>query len=74
MTNLIRKISYGPDYKDSMKHPVGSHVLRGTLKVVDIRDLGNEIYEIYVENDKDEVFVWKKISGMPVVVEFNVEF
>jgi hypothetical protein len=74
MTNLIRKISYGPDYKDSMKHQIGSMVLRGTLEVVDIRDIGNETYEVYVRNDKNESFMWKKISGMPVVIEFNVDF
>lgn len=74
MINPIRKIAVGPDYKDSMKYAVGVKVLRHTLEIVEIRNIGNSEYDIYVENDIDETFVWKRISGMPVVLEFNIDF
>ena len=74
MSRLIRKISVGPDYKDSMKYSVGTEVRRRTLRIVEIRDLSNSEFDIYVENEQNECFIWKRVSGMPVMVEYNVDF
>jgi len=58
----IRKVSIGSDYKSSMNYVVGQTVLRK--------------YTIHViENNKNEVFLWKTFSiTMPVSVEYNVNY
>lgn len=69
----IRKISIGPDYKSGAMHYVlGQKVLGGKHSVHLIRECDSK-YEIWVEKD-DEVVLWKTISGVPVSVEYDVNF
>lgn len=71
---VIRKISVGPDYKNSMHYTVGQLVLGNnyTIHLIKTDDLGNVL--IYIEN-KDEVVLWKTINAnMPYILEANIEF
>ena len=71
----IRKISVGPDYKNAMHYSVGQPVISGTHKIHHIRGVDQLGYEIYIENESLEIFLWKSISeSYPVIVEFNIEF
>jgi hypothetical protein len=71
----IRKVSVGPDYKNAMHYSVGQHVVSGTHTIHHIKCAEAYGYEIYIENDKREVFLWKKISeSYPVILEFNIDF
>lgn len=68
---MIRKISIGPDYKEAMHYTVGQSFNRVTIST--IRQSAAGSYEIYVQNDNDEVILWKEVVGMPVVVEYDVK-
>jgi len=73
----IRKIAIGPDYKGGAMHYLaGQKVLDGTheLHLIKFSEL-KKSYELYVINDKKEVFLWKEINfAMPIVVEYNINF
>jgi len=73
----IRKISIGPDYKSgAMHYIVGKEILGNTHKIHLIRfDSHSESIKIWIQNDKDEVLLWKEFtSNMPVSIEFNINF
>ena len=72
----IRKVSVGPDYKSgAMHYQVGQTILNGTHTIHLIKSRESGVIEIYVENDKQEVFLWKGFTvTMPISIEYNVSF
>lgn len=82
MNSQIRKISLGDGHPDNMMHyQVGkSYVLSGkSYTLTDIildRELintGKLAYNIYIANSYGKV-LWKTVIGVPVVVEYNINF
>lgn len=70
----IRKVSIGSDYKSSMNYVVGQRVLRTYTVHVIRREADGEI-KVYVENDNDEIFLWKSFNvSMPSSIEYNVSY
>jgi|TARA_B110000902_G_scaffold183430_1_gene207694 hypothetical protein len=70
----IRKVSVGSDYKSSMNYIVGQPVLR-TYNIHVIRKSQDGEIQVYIENKKSEVFLWKSFSiAMPTSLEYNVNY
>jgi len=70
----IRKVSVGSDYKSSMNYIVGQPVLR-TYNIHVIRKSQDGEIQVYIENKKNEVFLWKSFSiAMPTSLEYNVNY
>ena len=70
----IRKVSVGSDYKSSMNYIVGQPVLR-TYTIHVIRKSQDGEIQVYIENKKSEVFLWKSFSiAMPTSLEYNVNY
>jgi hypothetical protein len=72
----IRKISIGPDYKNAMHYVMGQEVLRGAY-TIHLITFNNEStsYEIWIENDENEIILWKGFSNtVPVSIEYNIDF
>jgi hypothetical protein len=68
----IRRISVGPDYKNAMhfskgKEAFGGHVIHEILFIEDG-------YNVFLKNKNEEIFQWKRIVGMPILIEYNIEF
>jgi hypothetical protein len=75
MSNKIRKISIGSDYKnDAMHYSVGQEVYGGHI-ICDIVGNNNEgEYLIYIKKS-NEVLPWKKFnSNMAIAVEYNLQY
>ena len=75
MSNKIRKISIGSDYKnDAMHYAVGQEVYGGHI-ICDIVGNNNEgEYLIYIKKS-NEVLPWKKFnSNMAIAVEYNLQY
>jgi len=75
MSNVIRKISIGSDYKnDAMHYSVGQEVYGGH-KICDI--IGNDNdgeYLIYITKNK-EILPWKKFNrNMAIAVEYDLQY
>ena len=75
MSNIIRKISIGSDYKnDAMHYSVGQEVYGGHV-ICDI--LNNESsgeYSIFIKKDK-EILPWKSFNkNMAIAVEFDLKY
>ena len=71
----IRKISVGPDYKNSAMHYiVGQPVLNDTNTIHLIKfDDERQSHKIYIINEKQEVTLWKEFTlAVPVSVEYNI--
>lgn len=70
---LIRKISVGVDYKNSMHFVVGQEVLDKTYNIDYIREnKGNT--EIWIKK-ANELVLWKSFStSVPIVTEYNIDF
>ena len=68
MSNIIRKISIGSDYKnDAMHYSVGQEVYGGHI-------ISHILFEP-TDNKKDEVLPWKKFnSQMAIAVEYDLEY
>jgi hypothetical protein len=75
--NDIRKIAVGPDYKGgAMHYVVGQEVLKGSYIIHHIK-CNEEInsFQIWIESPyTKEVVCWKYFVGMPVSVEYNINF
>ena len=73
--NIIRKIVVGINPKDAMVFFVGMRA--GGGEVVDIRESdgisGSVSYEVWIEAD-DSSYIWKKIQGLPVLIEYDCHF
>ena len=71
---LIRKISVGPDYKEAMHFSIGQPAIRKTHTIMSINKVDNNSYDIWITNDSEETYIWKSIEGLPVVIEYNIEY
>ena len=72
---IIRKVSIGADYKNSMSYIVGQSVLRGTYTIHKItKDLSTQSYLIWVKGE-DEVVKWKSFNfNLPIIEEYDLDF
>ena len=73
MSNVIRKISIGSDYKnDAMHYSVGQEVYGGHT-ICDIID-NEDKYSVFIKKDND-VLPWKDFNkNMAISVEYNLEY
>ena len=75
MTNNIRKISIGSDYKnDAMHYALGQQVYGGhTISHILFEETDNS-YNIFIKKE-GEVLPWKKFnSHMAISVEYDLEY
>jgi hypothetical protein len=75
MSNVIRKISIGSDYKnDAMHYSIGQEVYGGhTISHILFEGTDNS-YNIYIKK-RNEVLAWKKFnSNMAIAVEYDLEY
>ncbi len=74
MSNKIRKISIGSDYKnDAMHYSVGQEVY-GCHIISDILIDDDKSYNIFITKN-NEILPWKKFnSNMAVSVEYNLSY
>lgn len=68
---MIRKISIGVDYKNAMHYQVGQSFFDMTIDT--IRQVDSGSFEIWVKTSKSEVILWKKVVGMPCIVEMDTK-
>ena len=75
MSNNIRKISIGSDYKnDAMHYSIGQQVYGGHIISDILYKEEDSSYNIYIEKS-DEILPWKKFnSNMAISVEYNLEY
>ncbi len=75
MSNIIRKISIGSDYKnDAMHYSVGQEVYGGHTICDIISNENKGDYLIYIEKNK-EVIPWKKFNkNMAIAIEFDLKY
>ena len=75
VTNNIRKISIGSDYKtDAMHYAIGQQVYGGHIISHIILEPEDNSYNIYIKKD-NEVLPWKKFnSNMAISVEYDLEY
>jgi hypothetical protein len=75
MSNIIRKISIGADYKnEAMHYAVGQEVYGGhtICDIISNENVGD--YSIYIKKG-DEVLPWKKFNkNMAIAVEFDLKY
>ena len=73
MSQLIRKISIGKDYKnEAMHYSVGQEVYGGHT-IVDIMER-DEKFSIFIQKG-DDVIPWKDFNkNMAIAVEYNLEY
>lgn len=77
--NLIRKIIIGQNPKDAMAYYVGMRVGEGKVVVIEFNERayhksGLVSYQVYIEDPKEGTMIWKEIQGMPVIVEYDLNF
>ena len=68
VTESIRKISVGSDVNNQLHISTGSLMAGNTIDTIVDRE---GILSIYVKDDSNNIKVWKRIVGMPVVIEYN---
>ena len=75
MSNNIRKISIGSDYKnDAMHYSIGQQVYGGHIISDILYKEEDSSYNIYIEKS-NEILPWKKFnSNMAISVEYNLEY
>ena len=75
MTNIIRKISIGADYKnDAMHYSVNQEVYGGHKISHILFEEADNSYNIYIKKS-DEVMPWKKFnSNMSIAIEYDLEY
>lgn len=73
---IIRKISIGTDYKSgAMHYLVGGSVLGGSYNICYIKVNENGSVGIYIQNEKEEVVLWKTVSySVPYMIEYDIDF
>jgi hypothetical protein len=70
---LIRKVSIGIDYKNSMHFVVGQEVLDKSYHIDYIKNTIDGI-EIWIKK-ANEIILWKSFNkAVPVVIEYNIDF
>ena len=75
MSNVIRKISIGADYKnEAMHYAVGQSVYGGhSISKILFEEKDNS-YNIFITKE-DEVLPWKKFnSNMAISVEYDLQY
>lgn len=71
---MIRKITIGPDYLNSMKYVLGQIVLNNS-NIIDLIKETTDAYEIWIKNSQNEIIKWKQFNKtMPISVEYNINF
>ena len=75
MSNIIRKISIGSDYKnEAMHYSVGQEVYGGHIICDILNDEKKGEYSIYIKKE-EEVLPWKKFnSNMAIAIEYNLHY
>ena len=75
MSNVIRKISIGSDYKnDAMHYSIGQEVYGGHNICNILYDDNDLSYNIYIEKNQ-EVLPWKKFNkNMAVSIEYDLKY
>jgi len=77
--NIIRKISVGSGYPDQCLHFLLGKTYKFSGKYFEVSEiryyteLGIKCYEVVLKDEFGKVH-WKKIEGMPVVVEYMIDF
>jgi len=57
-----------------MHYIIGQEVLNGNYTIHLIRyDDANQTFKVWIES-ADEVLLWKEFTGMPVSIEYNINF
>ena len=73
MSQLIRKISIGRDYKNEAMHYSVNQEVYGGHTICDIVEEDDK-YSIYIQKG-DEVIPWKDFNkNMAIAVEYNLEY
>jgi|TARA_R100000231_G_scaffold131488_1_gene103562 hypothetical protein len=73
MSQLIRKISIGKDYKNEAMHYSVNQEVYGGHTICDIVEEDDK-YSIYIQKG-DEVIPWKDFNkNMAIAVEYNLEY
>ena len=73
MSQLIRKISIGKDYKNEAMHYSVNQEVYGGHTICDIVEEDDK-YSIYIQKG-DEVIPWKDFNkNMAIAVEYNIEY
>ena len=75
MTNNIRKISIGSDYKnDAMHYALGQQVYGGHIISHILFEESDNSYNIYIKKE-GEILPWKKFnSNMAISVEYDLQY
>ena len=68
---MIRKISFGIDYKNAMHYTSGQFFGQSTINV--IRKVNPNHFEIYIKDSEGVVCLWKEVIDMPCVVEYDIK-
>ena len=73
---IIRKISVGHDYKNSMNYLVGQSILNNSYTIEEISHEKDGSVSIWIRNvEKNEILRWKKFNeNVPISFEFNIDF
>ena len=73
MSQLIRKISIGKDYKnEAMHYSVGQEVYGGHIINAIVED--EDKYSIFIEKGND-IIPWKDFNkNMAIAIEYNLEY
>ena len=73
MSNLIRKITVGKDYKENAMHYAVGQDVYGGHTISDIIEEKDK-YSIYIRKNKD-VLPWKDFNkNMAISIEYNLEY
>lgn len=75
---MIRKIIIGANPKDAMAYVVGNKINDSTVEHIELDErtlalTGRREYTVYIKNDQG-VMPWKRIEGLPVIIEYDCNF
>lgn len=79
MEAIIRKISIGSGFPDKCMHyqvgrPINKHRSDVIVsEIIPLEENGIKVYTVFVHKNNTSIF-WKKVEGMPVVVENDIDF
>jgi hypothetical protein len=75
VSNIIRKISIGSDYKnDAMHYSLGQQVYGGHVISHILENTKDNSYNIHIKKD-DEILPWKKFnSNMAISIEYDLQY
>lgn len=68
----------GADPKNGLAYKVGNTVGYNTIVNIELDEralslYALERYNVYVQDDKGSIILWKTISGCPVMLEFDID-